>query len=275
MPFVQIDNSSFKIMFINKSKIVEAGCYAGEYFQLLVTAKATASKTRSPILKLSRKCFFEIVALASLLFTPLAQASELEWNQIRAEIELKPNEKEAKAEFLVTNVGEQTIHIDRIKTSCGCTGSILDQKSLKPGESTTIVGTFKKGNRQGLNHNQLQVFLKGQSEPVETLHMLVQVPQLIQINPYIVYWNRSSSKTERQVQIKLDKRYLSKISAIEYDSELLNISKAEDREGNFDQILTILPKSFDKQLRHTVMIKAEGEDDLSTQAKLMIFVQPR
>lgn len=246
-------------MFIDKPKITDANC---------------CGRTSPSILKLSLNYLFGFAVLAFFFFTPLSQANELEWDQTKIEIELKPGETEAKAKFLVTNKGKKPIRIDRIKTSCGCTGSILDQKDVEPGESATIIGTFKKGNRQGLNHNQLQVFLEGQNRPVETLHMLVKVPQLIQINPHIVYWNRSSSKTARPVKVKLDKRYLSKISNIEYDSELLDVSETDDPEGKFDRIIMILPKSFEKQLRHTLIIKAEGDDDLAADAKLMIFVQP-
>lgn len=221
--------------------------------------------------------FLVITAVAvSTILLPLqvSLADDLKWNQTKAEIELKPGENEAKAEFILTNNGQNTVQIDHIKTSCGCTGSILDQKKVKPGESTTIVGTFKKGNRQGLNHNRLQVFLKGQTEPVETLHMLVRVPRLVDANPSIVYWNRSSAKKERKVQIKLDKRYLNAISHIEYDPKLISVTEKKDPEGNFERILTILPKSFDQQLRHTVLIKATGDNNLTAETKLQVFVQP-
>jgi hypothetical protein len=215
-----------------------------------------------------------LAALASLFFPQISLAYELEWNQTEAKIELKPDEIEAKAEFIVTNKGEETVSIDHIKTSCGCTGSILDQKSIKPGEATTIIGTFKKGNRQGLNNNQLQVFLKGQPEPVETLRMLVLVPQLIDVQPPIVYWNKHSPKTERQVQIKLNKLYVNEISNLEYDPDLIVVTEKNDPDANIDRVLSILPKSFDKQLRHTILIKATGENGLTTENKLQVFVQP-
>lgn len=221
--------------------------------------------------------FYTIAAVIILAVVSSPQKSlafELEWDQTEVKVELKPGEKEAKAKFVVTNKGDETVHIDRIKTSCGCTGSILDQKTVKPGESATIIGTFNKGNRPGLNHNQLQVFLKGQSEPVETLHMIVLVPRLIDVQPSIVYWNRSASKTERQVRVKLDTRYVDEISTIDYDPELLIVTEKEDPDGAAYCILTILPKSFDQQLRHAVTIKATGENDFVAETKLQVFVQP-
>ncbi len=220
---------------------------------------------------------FKIVFIAVSIFLSFLQISaayELEWDKTEAKIELNPDDAVVKAEFVMTNKGKETVEIDRIKTSCGCTGSILDKKIVKPGESTTIIGTFKKGNRHGLNHNQLLVFLKGQAEPVETLHMIVQVPKLIDVQPLIIYWNRNSSKTRREVQIKLDKRYVNEISAIEYDSELLTVTEEDNHTTDVDRTLTVLPKSFDKQLRSTILIKAAGENGRTAETKIQVFVQP-
>ena len=218
--------------------------------------------------------FTIISSLAINVFPKVSHASGLEWDQTRVKIELKPGETRAIAKFVVTNTGRRTVHIDRIKTSCGCTGSILDQREILPGSSATVVGVFDKGTRQGLNHNRLEVFLKGQSKPVETLHMLVQVPRLIDAQPSIVFWNSSSTKTERQVVINLDKRYVDTISDIEYDPELLTITKEETTSAKTDYILYIMPKSFDEPMRHPVLVKAKGDGDLVAEVKLQVFVQP-
>ena len=215
-----------------------------------------------------------VMVLAVISFPQKSLAFELEWDQTEAKVELNPGEKEAQARFVVTNKGEETVQIDRIKTSCGCTGSILDKKTIKPGESATIIGTFNKGNRPGLNRNRLQVFIKGQPEPAETLHMVVQVPRLIDVEPSIVYWNRSTSKTERQVRIKLNTKYVNTVSAIDYDPELIVVTEKEDPDDTTCRILTILPKSFDARLRCAIKIKATGENNFVTETKLQVFVQP-
>jgi len=225
------------------------------------------------MLKRLTSTFFAIPLLALCL--PLAvDASRLEWDRTEARIELKPGEEEARAEFVVTNKGDETVRIARIKTSCGCTGSILDKKIIKPGESTTITGTFNKGKRQGLNHNKLEVFLDSQPDAVATLHMIVQVPKLVDAQPQIVYWNTSTSKTARHIRITLDKRYVSEISSIEYDHSLLTITEEVDPDGRVDRILRILPKSFKTQTRETVVVKARGKDGMTAEARLHIFVQP-
>ena len=217
---------------------------------------------------------FLTIPLFALLLPLIANASRLEWDQTEVRIEMEPRQEEARATYTVTNKGEETVRIARVKTSCGCTGSILDRKIIKPGEATTITGTFNKGKRQGLNHNKLEVFLDNQAEAVATLHMIVQIPVLIDAQPKIVYWNPTTSKTDRQIRITLDKRYITEFSEIEYDHSLLIISEEADPTGKADRILKILPMAFDQQIRETVTVKGRGKDGMKAEARLHIFVQP-
>ena len=217
---------------------------------------------------------FLTIPLLALLLPAAANASRLEWNQTEARIELKPDQGEAQTEFVVTNKGDETVRIARVRTSCGCTSSILNKKIINPGESTTITAIFNKGKRQGLNHNKLEVFLDDQTDPVAKLHMIVQVPKLVDAQPQIVYWNPSTARSERRVRIKLDKRYVSEITSIEYDRSTLTITAESDPDGRVDRILRILPKSFETQIRESVLIHARGADGMKAEARLHIFVQP-
>ena len=218
------------------------------------------------------------VVMAALLcacaVSLVADVPRLQWDQTEVRVELQPGEQEARAEFVVTNRGTETVRIARIKTSCGCTGSVLDRKIIQPGESSTITGTFNKSKRQGVNRNQLKVFLEGQTEPVATLHMIVNVPRLIEAQPQIVYWNRSTTKTERQIRITLDKRYVSELSGIEDNDTQLTVRAAADPDGKADRILHVLPKSFAAPMREPIVVRANGTDGLSAEARLHIFVQP-
>ncbi|HBR67680.1 MAG TPA: hypothetical protein DEA16_06025 [Opitutae bacterium] len=217
---------------------------------------------------------FLTIPLLALLLPAAANASRLEWDQTEARIELKPDQEEAQTEFVVTNKGDETVRIARVRTSCGCTSSILNKKIINPGESTTITAIFNKGKRQGLNHNKLEVFLDDQTDPVAKLHMIVQVPKLVDAQPQIVYWNPSTARSERRVRIKLDKRYVSEITSIEYDRSTLTITAESDPDGRVDRILRILPKSFETQIRESVLIHARGADGMKAEARLHIFVQP-
>ena len=204
----------------------------------------------------------------------LLHGSTLRWDRTEVDLEMEPDQKEIRASFNVTNKGEDRVRISQVKTSCGCTGSVIDRKILKPGESTEIIATFNKGKRQGLNRLLLDVFIDSQPDAVATLRMNVQIPKLIEAMPRVVYWTPSGAKTARQVTLTLDKRYVQKIEKIEYDRDKLQVVEEADPGGTASRILRIKPKSFDTLYRGTIKIKAEGRDGRKEEAKVMVFVQP-
>jgi hypothetical protein len=211
----------------------------------------------------------------SLFIVSFVHSSTLSWDRTEVDLEMEPDQEEIRASFNVTNKGEERIRIARVNTSCGCTGSVIDRKILKPGDSTEIVATFNKGKRQGLNRLQLDVFIDSQPEAVATLRMNVEIPKLIEAMPQIVYWTPSGSKSERQVALTLDDRYVDKIEKIEYDREKLNVVEEQDPSGKATRILRITPKSFDTVYRGAITIKASGKDGRKADTRVMAFVQPK
>lgn len=208
------------------------------------------------------------------LTTLSVSAAQLKFDRLEATIDLEPGQEEAKAVFNVTNEGAQSVRIARIKTSCGCTGSILDRKIIEPGESTEIVATFNKGKRRGSNTNRLEVFLDSEPDSVATLKMTVNIPELISAQPEIVYWNASATKSSRTVKIVLDKRYLQKISGVDFDASFLEVTKETDPDGRSDLILEIAPKSYSEQIRQTITVSGTGKEGLQAEARIHVFVQP-
>jgi len=65
-----------------------------------------------------------------------------------------PNKK-YDCEFKFKNVGNATLKITRIQSTCGCTVPQLKKKSYAPGESGTIKVTFRTPTRQGKTSKRL------------------------------------------------------------------------------------------------------------------------
>jgi hypothetical protein len=210
-----------------------------------------------------------------ILSSAFLAASDLSWDTTQVHIDMEPDQEEARATFTVTNVGKEAVRIARIKTSCGCTGSVINNKIIEPGESSEIVGVFNKGRRQGLNRNRLQVFLDNQPEPVATLLMNVQIPTLIDATPQIVYWNSQSAKTPRQVRLTLDERFIDEIVEIVYESERLTITEeAGDAPGAAARVLVVEPTSYDEMYRGTIIVRGLGPGGRKAETRLHVFVQP-
>ncbi len=212
--------------------------------------------------------------LLTCLLPMAAQASLLLWDRTEARIEMKPEQNEARAAYEVTNKGEDTLRIAEIEASCGCTSTIIDQRILAPGESTRITAVFNKGKRRGKTHSKLSVYLDGNPRPVATLHMIIDIPELVKTQPSVVFWNEQAKRSPRTVRISLDARYVDAISAIRYNDATLRLEqrKIDSRTPVYE--VQIEPLDYSKPLRDTVEIEATGPDGLTGRGRIHVLSQP-
>ncbi|MEO0508944.1 MAG: DUF1573 domain-containing protein [Verrucomicrobiota bacterium] len=202
------------------------------------------------------------------------QANSLTWDRTKVDLEMTPEQEVIGAEFTVTNNGKDAVRISKINSSCGCTGSIIDRKILNSGESTAITATFNKGKRQGLNRSRLEVYIDGEEKAIATLSMNIKIPKLVEAMPQLIYWSPSGTKTARQIKIALDKRYVNKITKIEFDEDRLEVIEEEDPQGKVSRILSVKPKSFDFAYRGTITVFAKGPDEQEAEARIHAILQP-
>ena len=71
-----------------------------------------------------------------------------------------------KHTFTLTNESKKPLNITSINTSCGCTASEADKRSLEPGESTQITVTF---DSKGYSGQIRQYVYIGTDNPQEAL----------------------------------------------------------------------------------------------------------
>ena len=61
-------------------------------------------------------------------------------------------------EFDIKNLGNDTLKIDKVRASCGCTAAQPQKTVLLPGEATTINVTFNSAHRSGKQRKYIYVF---------------------------------------------------------------------------------------------------------------------
>jgi len=213
--------------------------------------------------------------IISLLLWPLAlQAAQLDWKTTQTRIQLAPGETEARYVYTATNQGDAPVRVSEVKTSCGCTGSLLKNRLVRPGETVEVTAIFQKGKRTGLNRNKLEVYVEGEKAPVVTLEMIVDIPEMIQAKPRIVYWKPDSTRTPRTVRLSLSEDYDLSFGAIKYDESLINIQALDSDNPDKEMRLEISPKNYDKSLRTMLTVESIGPGKNKESTRIHIFVQP-
>lgn len=81
--------------------------------------------------------------------------------------------------FTILNEGDDTLHINRVRSSCGCTAALLSDKDIPPGDRAEIKVTFDSRGRGGRAfHKTVTVYSDDPKRPVVTLHIKGKVEEV-------------------------------------------------------------------------------------------------
>jgi hypothetical protein len=130
--------------------------------------------------------------------------SELVFAQ--SELELHPAVGDATAvgHFKYQNKGDKTIAIKNVNTSCGCTAASAKQ-SAAAGEKGEVIATFTIGGRIGTQQKAITVVTDDAVNPTTTLNLKVVIPQVLELQPTLVYWQAGEEAKAKTIVAKVGK----------------------------------------------------------------------
>jgi hypothetical protein len=77
--------------------------------------------------------------------------------------------------FVFENEGDETLKINRVKTSCGCTAALLSNKEIAPGGKGEIKLTYNTRGFQGKNTKYIDVESNDPAQPRKRLAVSVEI----------------------------------------------------------------------------------------------------
>ena len=147
------------------------------------------------------RIFLPLVALLAMLGCAQAQ-SALRWDKKIIELQPGSSEKTARADFAFTNIGNQPVTIESVKSSCGCTTVGLEKKTYQPGEKGRITGVFTMGSRKGDQVKSIRVNVRGETDPI-VLTMVTHIGEAIKLEPSLVFWRAGEAPRAKIINVKL------------------------------------------------------------------------
>jgi len=96
----------------------------------------------------------------------------------------------SKAEhiFELKNVGNDTLRIGRVETSCGCTAAMMSTENIPPGGSGKLSVAFNSAGYTGSVTKSVFVATNDTSQPMLTLHIALKIIVEIEVQPsYLIF----------------------------------------------------------------------------------------
>lgn len=168
----------------------------------------------------------------SLAISVLAAVAHAELVFESPELVVKPKlgEKVVTAEFKFKNTGAAPVTITRVHSGCGCTVPEKPPEPVAPGASASIPVTYKPGDRQGLQSQQIEI--ETADGKVQQLHLSIDLPVRINFSPRLLLF-RGADQTERTAVITFGdegKSELLEVDVRSQDFALVGTPALENRE---------------------------------------------
>lgn len=166
-------------------------------------------------------------------------------------------------EFEFVNNGKNTLTIEDVKTSCGCTTATPEKKEYAPGEKGIIPVTFDSSRFSHKITKTITVFSNDPENPKYYLKIMGMVESEIEAKPTLIsLYNVKRTDTEREIELSSNK--LAKLELKDHSSDLDFLSATTERVSDQQVKLKIkvngskAPKGT-TSFRGQVVIKTNGE----------------
>jgi hypothetical protein len=139
-----------------------------------------------------------------LCISTVGQA-QLAWEKSEIELNPPPGADSTVATFKYENKGTKPIHINAVRTSCGCTTAAMAKNDVAPGEKGEVVATLKVGDHAGLLQKTVTVETDDPKQPQTILTLKATVVQFLELQPAFVFWQANEDPKPKTILAKAGK----------------------------------------------------------------------
>ncbi|MBV9642860.1 MAG: DUF1573 domain-containing protein [Verrucomicrobia bacterium] len=185
---------------------------------------------------------------------------QLTWETTERTFNSKPEDKEVIAKYKFTNTGAETVKIQNVRTSCGCTTAALNKTDYAPGESGEIEAKFTFSGRTGRQEKSIIVTTTARPEQPTMLRLHVYIQETVKIEPQFVLWQLGEEPAPKVIHIAVAQDAAAKIVSVTSDNPALKVKLTELKPGKVYEV-QITPDSATKPAAATLMIRTDYPPD--------------
>lgn len=120
----------------------------------------------------------------------------------------------------IKNTGDKQLVIDNVQAGCGCTATLLAERNLDPGKTTSLQITFDSKNFWGPTHKDVRVFSNDSAQTPLMIKFSANVLQVLTPNPTYFYFLNGKIDSTMTSTIKLKNASKERIKILEVKSDI-------------------------------------------------------
>ncbi|HCV42724.1 MAG TPA: hypothetical protein DGH68_04505 [Bacteroidetes bacterium] len=111
--------------------------------------------------------------------------------------------KLATRQLTLKNIGNQKLNLGNVEVSCGCTGTVISKKELKPGDTTSLLITFNSSGFIGPVHKSLTISSNSADAPSTVVDLSAIVIEDLSFSPAWFYFKDTEAGHKSTAVVKL------------------------------------------------------------------------
>jgi hypothetical protein len=196
--------------------------------------------------------------MRTLVFLMCAFASsafgQLTWENPEQTFNSKPQDESVVAKYRFTNTGKQSLKIENVKTSCGCTTAALTKTEYAPGESGEIEAKFVFSGRTGRQEKAITVTTSAAPQQPTVLRLFVNIEEAVKIQPEMVLWRVGEQPEPKTIHIAVADDSPAKLVSVTSDNPSVKVQITELKPGKEYEV-QVTPANVNQPAAATLMIR--------------------
>ncbi len=178
----------------------------------------------------------------------------------------------ATKRLTLKNVGNEKLVIGNVEVSCGCTGTVVSSKELKPGDTTSLLITFNSKNFTGQVHKSVWVNANT-PEPRTMIEFSATVMEDLVFSPMQFYFKDAQVERKSTAKITVKNESGKELMITGFRTQLENFTikyppKAISPGGSMELTAEFTPKRAMPVLSDGVFITTSSQ----SQSEVYIYI---
>ena len=181
---------------------------------------------------------------------------QLTWENPEQTFNSKPQDESVVAKYRFTNTGKQSLKIENVKTSCGCTTAALTKTEYAPGESGEIEAKFVFSGRTGRQEKAITVSTSAAPQQPTILRLVVNIEEPVKIQPEVVLWRVGDQPEPKTIHVAVADDSPTKIVSVTSDNPSVEVQTTEVKPGKEYEV-QVTPANVNQPATATLMIRTD------------------
>ncbi len=123
----------------------------------------------------------------------------------------------------IKNTGKDTLIIEKVQASCGCTAALISQNVIPPGDTGSISIGFNSQGFEGRVQKTVTVYSNDTSKSQLLINFTANITSILKFDPQMIYFQNLTLDTTAIMNVKVRNNTTESVEIISFDHKIVGL----------------------------------------------------